>query len=138
MERKNPREGYYILLKQLGNTVIAAFNSCSEPSQIFALHFTNLDSAEALKDIQFDIILLDQVKIHDQELLGQLSSITKETVTLENGAEGYLFKLADEHLADSPSRGENGKHPLITIIHGGPFSSSPSDIFLLQRNFLLL
>lgn len=57
---------------------------------------------------------------------------------LDNGAEGYLFRLSEEKLALSPARGANGKHPLITIIHGGPFSASPQDMFLIQRNFLIL
>jgi acylaminoacyl-peptidase len=59
-------------------------------------------------------------------------------VTLENGAEGYFLRLSDEALEATGAKGENGKYPMITLIHGGPFSSSPADMFLLQRNFLLL
>lgn len=48
------------------------------------------------------------------------------------------MRLSDQNLAQSGAMGENGKFPMITLIHGGPFSSSPADMFLHQRNFLLL
>ena len=69
-------------------------------------------------------MLIDEVKL-EAELNEQVKSITKEFVVLENGAEGYLFRMSDEHLANSPAKGENGKFPMCTIIHGGPFSASP-------------
>ena len=46
--------------------------------------------------------------------------------------------MSDEQLQKSNVGGVNGKYPLLTLIHGGPFSSSPQDMFLIQRNFLLL
>ncbi len=54
-----------------------------------------------------------------------LGSIQKDFVTLDNGAEGYFIRLSDENLEKSVNRGIDGKHPMIVIIHGGPFSSSP-------------
>jgi dipeptidyl aminopeptidase/acylaminoacyl peptidase len=48
------------------------------------------------------------------------------------------LKLSDEQQSLTGAKGANGKYPMITLIHGGPFSSSPGDMFLLQRNFLLL
>ena len=50
---------------------------------------------------------------------------------LENGAEGYFLRLNDEKLETSPARGENGLHPMTTLIHGGPFGASPQDMFLI-------
>ena len=72
------------------------------------------------------------------ELESAIKSITKSIITLENGAEGYLFSLSGEELKQSIAKGENDRYPLITLIHGGPFSSSPSDMFLKQRLFLIL
>jgi dipeptidyl aminopeptidase/acylaminoacyl peptidase len=48
--------------------------------------------------------------------------VVKETITLENGSEGYFVRLGD---LDTTK-----KHPMIVIIHGGPFASAPQDIFL--------
>jgi len=48
------------------------------------------------------------------------------------------LRLSDEALQNSPGKGENGKHPMMTLIHGGPFGASPQDMFLIQRTFLIL
>ena len=66
----------------------------------------------------------------DNELLSAIKSIKKEIIQLENGAEGYIYNLSDEYLKKSIAQDKNNKYPLITIIHGGPFSSSPQDMFL--------
>jgi hypothetical protein len=66
----------------------------------------------------------------DQELLSAIKSIKKEIIVLENGAEGYIFSLSEEYLKKSIALDKNNKYPLITIIHGGPFSSSPQDMFM--------
>ena len=73
--------------------------------------------------------------MQDEALSDILRSVTKQTIKLDNGAEGYFFSIPASH---NPAIGENGLCPMITLIHGGPFSSSPQDMFLLQRNFLLL
>ena len=46
-------------------------------------------------------------------------------MNLPTGAEGYFMRLSDENLEKSINRGDDGKHPMIVLIHGGPFSSSP-------------
>ena len=61
----------------------------------------------------------------ESELLNEVMHIKKDFVKLDNGAEGYFVRLSDERLAEAPARGENGKYPMITLIHGGPFSASP-------------
>ena len=67
-----------------------------------------------------------------------MSCITKQTIKLENNAEGYLFSLTGEQLDNAPAKGEDGKFPLITLIHGGPFAAAPCDGFNLQWLFLIL
>lgn len=96
---------------------------------MFAVFFENLEGE--MNDIKIESVLLHENKLHLEELNNDVQSITKEFIKLENGAEGYFYRLSDEKLAESPARGENGKHPMITIIHGGPFSSSPQDMFLI-------
>ena len=61
----------------------------------------------------------------------QIKSIKKDYLKLENGAEGYFVRLSDDKLSQTCAKGENGKYPMITNIHGGPFWSSPQDIFLI-------
>jgi len=33
---------------------------------------------------------------------------------------------------------QDRKYPMIVMLHGGPFSSMPYDMFLVSRNFLML
>ena len=49
---------------------------------------------------------------------------------MENGAEGYFIRSTQL----DPAK----KHPMYIIIHGGPFSRAPQDMFLQMRTFLLL
>ena len=135
-EKDHYRQGEYGLLKLQGNVAIVKYNSCNEPSRVYAVFFENIDGE--LDDIKIDSVLLHENVLHSAELNDDVKSITKEYVKLENGAEGYFVRLSDDKLKESPARGENGKHPMITIIHGGPFSASPQDMFLIQRNFLVL
>jgi len=44
---------------------------------------------------------------------------------LKNGAEACFVRLGDERLKVNPGKGENGKYPMITLLHGGPFSAAP-------------
>jgi len=41
-------------------------------------------------------------------------------------------------LKESPNKDHTGKHPLIVILHGGPFSVSPTDAFSNASAFYLL
>lgn len=84
------------------------------------------------------MIKLDENKIQDACLDNAIKSITHETVKLDNGAEGYIFSLSGDELEHAPSKGQNGKYPMITLIDGELLSSSPADTFLQQRLFLVL
>ena len=101
------------------------------------LTFTNLLNAKSVDDISVNSVLIDQVDL-DEDLSNQVKSIEKHFVKLENGAEGYLYKLGGEYLEKSDTANKEGKLPMITLIHGGPFSASPQDMFLLQRLFLVM
>lgn len=69
-------------------------------------------------------MLLDEMVLQS-ELLDEVKYIKKDFVKLDNGAEGYFIRLSDERLAQSPAKGENGKFPMLTTIHGGPFAAGP-------------
>jgi hypothetical protein len=117
------RQGEYGLLGLHGNVAIVRYNQCNSPSRVYALFFQHLDGN--LNDIQVEHVLLDENKLHSKELSEEVRSIRKDIIKLDNGAEAYFLRLSDEKLASSPARGENGKHPMMTIIHGGPFGASP-------------
>jgi len=55
----------------------------------------------------------------------QAQGIKQDTFTLENGAEAMFMRSGD--LASDQ------KHPMLLIIHGGPFSASPYQMFLAGR-----
>lgn len=107
-----------------GNVAIVRYNQCNSPSRVYALFFQNLDDGN-LSNIKIEHVLLNENKLHSKELSEEVSSIRKDFVRLDNGAEGYFIRLSDEKLALSPARGENGKNPMIVLIHGGPFGASP-------------
>ena len=60
----------------------------------------------------------------------KISNLRYDMITLENGTEGMFVRPGDL----DPSK----KHPMLLIIHGGPFSASPFHMFLSGRQTLLL
>ena len=63
---------------------------------------------------------------YDAKVKGYKSDIIK----LENGAEALFLRAGD---LDGSK-----KHPMITLLHGGPFAASPFHMFLPLRNYFLL
>ena len=51
-------------------------------------------------------------------------------ITLENGAEAMFLRYGDLD--------PNKKHPMLLLIHGGPFSASPFQMFLPGRHLLMM
>jgi hypothetical protein len=115
---------------------IISYSSCNCPSRVYALFFKNLDGG--LADINFEKVLLMENKINSKELAEAIKSIKKDFVKLENGAEGSFLRLSEDKLANSSSVGNDGKHPMLTFIHGGPFMCAPQDSFTLDTLFLVL
>ena len=113
------------------------YSSCSEAPRVYALSFWNLDEASCLEEISFEALLVDEMVLEPM-LEDMVSHIEREFIQLENGAEACFVRLSDEKLAQTPARAQNGKYPMMVLIHGGPFSSAPQDAFSTQRSFLLL
>lgn len=55
----------------------------------------------------------------------KVSGLSYDMVTLENGADAMFLRPGDLDASK--------KHPMLLIIHGGPFSSSPYHMFLAGR-----
>ena len=49
-----------------------------------------------------------------------------------------MFSLSGDQLQNSPAKGVDGKFPLITIVHGGPFVGAACDGYNLQQLMLIL
>lgn len=80
--------------------------------------------------------MLEQVSFNlgdptEKEISDFLPTIKKETLVLDNGAEGHFVYSNAEVFGDK-------KRPMILIIHGGPFGCAPQDMFLQFRTFYLL
>jgi len=118
------------------DVAIISYSQCNSPARVYALFFKNLEGG--LDDIKFEQVLLVENKINSQELAEAIKSIKKDFVKLENGAEGSFLRLSGDKLASSSSVGTNGKHPMLTFIHGGPFMCLPQDSFTLDTLFLVL
>ena len=115
---QDARKGHYSLLKIFDDMAVVSYSSCNEAPRCYLLIFENLQ-AEKVGEVKVEAKLLDQVHLGD-ELKSKVDSIKKEYVTLDNGAEGYFVRMHQETPALS-----DGKLPMITLIHGGPFSASP-------------
>mmetsp|Transcript_33620 Transcript_33620/g.51820 ORF Transcript_33620/g.51820 Transcript_33620/m.51820 type:complete len:279 (+) Transcript_33620:947-1783(+) len=131
------RDGEFTLLNFSHEVAVVKHCSASSAPKVYAVVFKGADSAASVDDIKFETKLLHEIVL-EEDLAQCVGSIKKEFLTLENGAEATFFRLGDEQLADSPNRSTSGKHPMIVLIHGGPFSASPQDMFLIQRNFFLM
>jgi poly(3-hydroxybutyrate) depolymerase len=62
-----------------------------------------------------------------QELKKCIAGTKTEIIKLENGADAFF--LYPTHV--------EGKRPMVVLLHGGPFSASPYQMFLINRLFLL-
>jgi len=117
------------------DTLIIRFSAHDTPTQLYAVSFRDLAVKTTLRDLaapeNLSVKLLDSVKLGatplEQELLSFLPTIRKETLTLDNGAQGH-FVYAE---GGSP-------RPMLLVIHGGPFGCGPQDMFLQLRTFFLL
>ena len=89
-------------------------------------------------DIKFTPTVLAECKVQNESLASAIKSITKERVRLENGADASLMRMTGEHASQCPGKGQNGKYPMLTLIHGGPFGASPLDMLLIMRTFFIL
>jgi len=132
------RQGHYDFLKGHDDIVVIRYSSCNQPASVYAIKVENLDTAQSLNDLEFKSVKLAENVMKDEEFGKAAKSIQKETIRLENGAEASFIRLAGDAAQDCPARGEDGKFPMIALIHGGPFGASPLDMFLIQRNFLIL
>jgi dipeptidyl aminopeptidase/acylaminoacyl peptidase len=63
-------------------------------------------------------------------LQAEIAGFVNETVRLENGAEAFFVRSANL---------EAGKlHPMVVLIHGGPFAAAPRHMFLQLRTYLMI
>lgn len=130
------RDGEYDLMTLHDDVAIISYSQCNAPARVYALFFKNLE--EGLDEIKFEKVLLAENKINSLELAEAIQSIKKDFIKLENGAEGYFLRLSSNNLTNSSGVGTNGKHPMLTFIHGGPFMCLPQDSFTLDTLFLIL
>jgi acylaminoacyl-peptidase len=105
---------------------------------VYALSFNQVEKWERVEDAMKNITvkLLEEVKFNkedpiEKEIVENLPHFKKETITLENGAQGHF--VWNEHPEYKGKR-----RPMITIIHGGPFGCGPQDMFLQMRTFFLM
>ena len=112
------RKGHYTLLKIFEHMAVVSYSSCNEAPRCYLLIFENLDT-DKVSEVKVESLLMDEVKL-GEDLKSKVDTIKKDFVTLDNGAEGYFLRMH----SDTPALSD-GKLPMITLIHGGPFSSSP-------------
>ena len=116
--------GEYDLLKLYKNHAIFKFSAYNELPTIYSVSFKNLDCSN-ISDLmnQENIIVtpIEQLKFNQSEIETEIAetikTFKKDTISLENGAEAYFVR--------STSLDSSKRHPMIAIIHGGPFGCAP-------------
>jgi dipeptidyl aminopeptidase/acylaminoacyl peptidase len=82
-----------------------------------------------------DVNLIEKIELGESEdpfskyFKEEVANIKSDTIKLENGSEAYFVRWG--------SLGNDKKHPMVVYIHGGPFGTSPSEAFLMERNYLM-
>ena len=135
------RKGDYTVLKVLKDTLIVTYTDLWTPPQAYSVRFKEIDSegqtldslvSETNLEVNFleKLDLLSQDDVFAQNYAAKVNGYNCDLLTLENGAEATFIRAGDLD--------KDKKHPMITLLHGGPFSSSPFHMFLPLRNFFLL
>lgn len=77
-----------------------------------------------------ELDLSSQTDEFSQFYANKVNNVRQDIVRLENGAEAMFLRSGD--LASDK------KHPMLLLIHGGPFSASPYQMFMAGRHMLLM
>lgn len=125
-------------MKRYKDTLLIKVSSTNQLPAVYSVTFKNtntesLDKLIAPENLQINIIDQDSFRLDkglEKEFDEKVKSIKSDVITLRNGAEGYFIRSSDL----DPSK----KHPLVVLIHGGPFGNSPKDAFLQLRELLLI
>mmetsp|Transcript_37547 Transcript_37547/g.57518 ORF Transcript_37547/g.57518 Transcript_37547/m.57518 type:complete len:383 (+) Transcript_37547:985-2133(+) len=132
------REGEYQLLKAVGNFIFVSYSQNNQPPKLYCLVAEGIEEAKSSDEIKFTPVLLDEVTF-DESIQKEINSIQTDVVRLENGAEGYLIRLGDDRLPNSFASGApSGKHPIVTMAHGGPFTAFSRDLFNINYIYQVL
>jgi dipeptidyl aminopeptidase/acylaminoacyl peptidase len=132
-------KGTYTLLRKFKQTLFVKYCEVTNPGSIFALTFKSVDvaSLDALFDAEANLTLTEierSVVKADPTFTHHFSTThnnaTTEILRLQNGAEALFVQPGGL----SPTK----THPLITLIHGGPFSSAAWHTFSKTRSMLLM
>ena len=139
-EDSNLRKGQYDLMRIFEDTMIINYTEPSQPAKIFCVRFKAIEAEQTLDQLldasNLEVNLLEQI---DFESVGdefgqfyseKVRSTTYDMIKLDNGAEAMFIRSADL----DPSK----KHPMLLVIHGGPFSASPYQMFLGGRQLLMM
>ena len=130
--------GNHVLLGSHDNIMVFRYSACNLPSQVYIIQTGNLSGALSLTDITFSRILLTQNKLKTPALENAIKSIKKDSVRLKNGADGSFIRMTGDNANECPGKGGNGKFPMLTLIHGGPFGASALDTMSVIYSYFLL
>ena len=135
------RRGHYDLLRAYKDTLIVKYSDLWTPPQVYAVRFKQIDAegqtvGSLVGEANLEVNLLEKLdllsgddafaRIFDAKVKGYKRDMLK----LDNGAEAMFVRAGDLD--------KGKKHPMLALLHGGPFGASPFDMFLAFRNFWLL
>lgn len=119
-------DGEYELMGTYGNFLFIRYSTTNTPPMIYLVNFKTTEKStieEFIDRSNLLVVLLDKTSFcskHnqiDRSVADILPTISRETITLENGAEAHFMRSSEL----DPLQ----KHPMISIIHGGPINASP-------------
>ena len=128
-------------MRAFEDCVFVSYSEITRPPAIYCVRFldTNAASLDALlAEDNIETKLVEQLTL-DSPAQGddfhrfyaeQVAAVQHDYVNLDNGAEALFMRPGNL----DPSK----KHPMLLVIHGGPFSASPYHLFLAGRHTLLM
>ena len=123
------------------DTLVINYSEASLPPQIYIVRMKEVLAEGQTLDQLLDVSNLEVNKLEELSIasagdeFGQfyhdtVRGIKQDIFTLDNGAEAMFLRSGD--LASDK------KHPMLLLIHGGPFAASPYQMFLAGRQLLLM
>jgi len=123
------------------DTLVINYSEASLPTQIYTVRLKEILTEgqtvdQLLQMSNLEVNMLEKLCLASAgDEFGQfyhekVQGVQQDIFALENGAEAMLLRSGD--LASDK------KHPMLLIIHGGPFAASQYQMFLAARQLLLM
>jgi hypothetical protein len=114
------------LLRKIDDTLVIKYSHTNLPPRVLSVRFKSTEGnlASLLADGNLEVNVIESIDLKtpigdaafSEFLASEVESFVHETISLENGAEAFFIRSKNLDSAQL--------HPMVVILHGGPFSAS--------------